>query len=96
MDYWAVVAQTFNPSTWEAEAGRSLWMWSQPGLQSKFQANKGYKERPFIGNKSKRWNESGVNTFPYTKGNMYDDKYKCQFLNFISVAMTQYPPKKAM
>jgi hypothetical protein len=23
-DCWAVVAHTFNPSTWEAEAGRSL------------------------------------------------------------------------
>ena len=24
-------------STWEAEVGRSLWVWGQPGLQSKFQ-----------------------------------------------------------
>ena len=35
----AVVARTFNPSTWEVEAGRSLSMSSRsaPGLQSEFQ-----------------------------------------------------------
>ena len=27
------VVHTFNPSTWEAEAGASLWVWGQPGLQ---------------------------------------------------------------
>ena len=32
-----VVAHTFNPSIQEAEAGRSLWVRSQPGLQSEFQ-----------------------------------------------------------
>ena len=29
----ALVAHAFNPSTWEAEAGGSLWVWGQPGLQ---------------------------------------------------------------
>ena len=29
----AVVAHTFNPSTQEAEAGESLWVQGQPGLQ---------------------------------------------------------------
>ena len=33
----AVVLHTFNPSTWEAETGGSLWDWGQPGLQSGFQ-----------------------------------------------------------
>ena len=28
-----MVAQAFNPSTWEAEASRSLWVRGQPGLQ---------------------------------------------------------------
>jgi hypothetical protein len=32
-----MVALASNPSTQEAEAGRSLWVWGQPGLQSEFQ-----------------------------------------------------------
>ena len=40
----AVVAHTFNPSTWEAEAGRFLSR-GQPGLQSKFQDSQGYTEK---------------------------------------------------
>ena len=28
-----MVAHAFNPSTREAEAGGSLWVWGQPGLQ---------------------------------------------------------------
>ena len=28
-----MVTHTFNPWTGEAEAGRSLWIWGQPGLQ---------------------------------------------------------------
>ena len=28
---------TFNPSTQEAEAGESLWVWGQPSLQGRFQ-----------------------------------------------------------
>ena len=30
---WAVVAHAFNPRTCEAEAGRSLWVQDQSGLQ---------------------------------------------------------------
>ena len=36
-DSWVVVAHAFNPSTWEAEAGRYLWFQGKPGLQSEFQ-----------------------------------------------------------
>ena len=32
-----MVAQAFNPSTQEAEAGRSLWVLAQPGLQGESQ-----------------------------------------------------------
>ena len=32
-----MVAHDFNPSTWEAEEGGSLWVQGYPILQSKFQ-----------------------------------------------------------
>ena len=31
--HWAAVARTFNPTTREGEAGGSLWVLGQPGLQ---------------------------------------------------------------
>ena len=34
---WTMVAHTFNPSTWKAESGTSLWVQGQPGKQSEFQ-----------------------------------------------------------
>jgi hypothetical protein len=43
----AVVAHAFNPSTWEAEAGRFLSS-RQPGLQSEFQDSQGYTEKPCL------------------------------------------------
>ena len=42
-----MVAYAFDPSTWEAEAGRFLS--SRPaGLQSEFQDSKGYTEKPCL------------------------------------------------
>jgi hypothetical protein len=32
-----MVVHTFNYITQEAEAGGSLWVWGQPGLNSEFQ-----------------------------------------------------------
>jgi hypothetical protein len=32
-----MVVHTFKASTWEVEGNRYLWIWDQPGLQSKFQ-----------------------------------------------------------
>jgi hypothetical protein len=41
------VVHAFNPSTWEAEAGRFLSsVRGQPGLQSEFQDSQGYTEKP--------------------------------------------------
>jgi hypothetical protein len=45
-----VVVHTFDPSTWEAEAGgllssRPAW---QPVLQSEFQDSQGYTEKPCL------------------------------------------------
>jgi hypothetical protein len=34
ISYALVVLPAFNPSTWEAEAGRSQGVWGQSGLQS--------------------------------------------------------------
>lgn len=35
------VARAFNATTWEAEAGSSLWLQDQPGLASEFQVSQG-------------------------------------------------------
>jgi hypothetical protein len=42
---WGLVVHTFNPRTQEAEAGRSLWVWGWPSLQSKNQDSQAYVER---------------------------------------------------
>ena len=47
--YWAVVAQAFNPNIREGEAGRSLIVQGQPGLQSKCQD---YTGKPSFENQS--------------------------------------------
>jgi hypothetical protein len=39
-----VVAHAFNPNTWEAD----FWVRGQPGLQSEFQDNRGYTEKPCL------------------------------------------------
>jgi hypothetical protein len=44
------VAHAFNPSTWEAEAGRFLSM-RPAGLQSEFQDSQDYTEKPCFRNK---------------------------------------------
>jgi hypothetical protein len=50
-----VVALAFNPSTWEAEAGRFLSsVRGQPGLQSEFQDSQSYTEKPCLKNKTKQ------------------------------------------
>jgi hypothetical protein len=43
-----VLAHAFNSSTWEAEAGRRLWI--QPGLQSESQHSQSYTGRPCFKN----------------------------------------------
>jgi hypothetical protein len=42
-----VIAHMFSLNPQEAEAGRSEWVWGQPGLHSEFQGNQGYVERLF-------------------------------------------------
>ena len=43
-----MVAHTFDPNTPEAEAGGSLWILGQPGLQSEFQGSQSYTEKPCL------------------------------------------------
>lgn len=43
-----VVAQTFNPSIQGAEVGRQIWIWAQPGIETEFQDNQGYTEKPKV------------------------------------------------
>lgn len=38
----------FNLSIQETETDRSLWIWDQLGVHSKFQANEEYKVRPCL------------------------------------------------
>jgi hypothetical protein len=51
-----VVAHTFNPSTWEAEAGGFQ---GQPGLQSEFQDSQGYTEKPCLEKPKPQTNKKG-------------------------------------
>ena len=43
-----VVVHTFNPSPWEAEAGRALWVQGQPVKFCEFQDSQGYTEKPCL------------------------------------------------
>jgi hypothetical protein len=50
-----VEAHTFNPSTQEAETGRSLWVQGQRGLPSEFQNKQpGYTEKPCLKKQTKQ------------------------------------------
>jgi hypothetical protein len=49
----AVVVHAFNPSTWEADAGRFLSS-GKPGLQSEFQDSQGYTEKPCLEKNQKK------------------------------------------
>ena len=51
-----MVAHTVNPSTQEAETGRSL-VPSQPGLQSEFWDSQGYTEKPCLEKNQKQKKE---------------------------------------
>ena len=49
-----MVGHTFNFSTHDADAGRSLWVQGQPGLNSEFQDSQGYGERLCLKEKQKQ------------------------------------------
>jgi hypothetical protein len=63
----------FNPSTQEAEAGRSLRVQGQPGLQIKFQDSQVYTEIPYL-KTNKQTNKSKPRT--YTNTHRYTHTHK--------------------
>ena len=54
-----VVVHTFNPNAQEAEAGRTLWVWGQPSLHSKFQHSQDYIEKPSLEKPKTQNNKNG-------------------------------------
>ena len=57
----------FNPSTWEAEAGGSLWVQDQPVLQSEFWESQGYTEKLCL----ERQKNKQTNQNKYKKNSYY-------------------------
>jgi hypothetical protein len=55
-----MVAHTFNPSTWEAEAGGFLS--SRSGLQSEFQDSQDFTEKPCLENNNNNNNNNNKQT----------------------------------
>ena len=53
---------TFNPSTWEAEAGKFLWVQGQPSLQSEFQYSQDYIKKPCLEKQKQNNNKKKKNT----------------------------------
>jgi hypothetical protein len=57
---WAVVVYTFNPSTWQSEAGRFL-----SGLQSEFRTARTTQRNPVSKNKTKTNKQTNKETKVY-------------------------------
>lgn len=58
-----LVVHIFNPSTWEARVGRSLWVENQPSVHDKFQASQDHLMRLFLMEKT---NKSPQHTHTHT------------------------------
>jgi hypothetical protein len=54
------VTHSFNPSTQEAGAGRSLWVLGQPGLQSEFQDSPVLLRELCLKNQNKQANQQNI------------------------------------
>ena len=53
-----VVAHAFNPSTWEAEAGRFLSL--RPAWSIEFQDSQGYTEKPCLEKQNKQTKKKSI------------------------------------
>ena len=75
---WAMVAYTFNQ---KAEAGRYLWVLSQPVIQSEFQDSQIYTEKPCLKNRVPKEISFSINykiqindnSFYYKRGHKYTE-----------------------
>jgi hypothetical protein len=54
-----VVVDAFNPSTWEAEAGRFLSSRPARSIQSEFQDSQGYTKIPCLEKQKTKTNKKG-------------------------------------
>jgi len=55
------IVYTFNSSTWEAEAGGSLWVWGQPVLQNESRTARLYRESLFWKEKKRKTKQNKTN-----------------------------------
>jgi hypothetical protein len=60
----------FNPSTREAEAGGFLSSRPAPDLQSEFQDNQGYTEKPCLGVKKKKEKRKSYTVTPVSENSI--------------------------
>ena len=65
----AVVSRAFNPSTWEAEAGESLWVWGQPCLQELVPEQLGLLHRETLSQKTNKQKEMFTTLNPQGNAN---------------------------
>jgi hypothetical protein len=65
----AVVAHAFNPSTWEAEAGRSLSL--RPAWSTEFQDSQGYTEKPRLKKQNKTKQKEKRKKGSWAETNLY-------------------------
>ena len=79
-----MLVHAFNPSTQEAGAGGSLWVWGQPGLQSEFQDNHGYTDKPCFEKQNK--NTKHTDTHIHIDTHTYNCKGKAGLIEIKATA----------
>jgi hypothetical protein len=62
-----MVSHTFDPSTWDAEAGRFLYVQDQLALRRESQASQGYLVKLYLKNKTKQTKPQTTTTTNQTK-----------------------------
>jgi hypothetical protein len=61
-----MMVHAFRLSTWEAEAGGSLWIWGQLGLEWVFQESQGYTEKSCLKKQNKQQTKESDSCIPVT------------------------------